>query len=68
MPEKIRCCWCGWTGEVIDLDLRESDEPKYCPVCGHEEFDNRYFANHVSALFLKPTWNKKTNCENCDFE
>ena len=67
MPDKIRCCWCGWYGYPASLDLDENDEPKYCPICGHDEFDNRYFVNHVTTRWLKPTWNKKTDCEGCEW-
>ena len=56
---KIRCVWCGWFGYDVVLDMNEKDEPAYCPICGHSEFDDRYFAPYISATMLKNTWNRK---------
>ena len=50
---KIRCCWCGWVGKEEDLDMNEHDDPAYCPVCGHSDFDKRFIARFMTTRFLK---------------
>ena len=52
----MRCVWCGATVSEEQLDLNEHDEPAYCPVCGHTEFDNRPVAGALTTRFLKDTW------------
>ncbi len=37
----IRCEWCGWKGNIPDLETNEHGEPAYCPECGHGTFDIR---------------------------
>ena len=37
----VRCVWCGWQGDLEDLDMDETDAPAYCPECGHGQFDIR---------------------------
>lgn len=33
-PTNVICYFCGWRGNVSDLDLNEHDFPSYCPCCG----------------------------------
>lgn len=54
----MRCVWCGATVSEEDLDLNEHDEPAYCPICGHSEFDDRVTAAALTALQLRNTWEK----------
>lgn len=35
----VRCCWCGWQGDLDELDMDGSDSPAYCPECEHGSFD-----------------------------
>lgn len=36
------CVNCGAVFEVNDLDFDEHDKPKYCPECGHSQFEFEY--------------------------
>ena len=58
MLEHVRCVWCGAELYVGDLDMNEHDEPAYCPICGHDKFDDRPCKSFVSAMFLQDTWRK----------
>lgn len=59
MLERVRCVWCAAELYIGDLDMNEHDEPAYCPICGHDEFDNRSCKSLVSAMFLQNTWKQK---------
>ena len=37
----IRCVWCGWEGQKKELDFDEHDVPRYCPVCGGQQFQKK---------------------------